>query len=45
MGAVILPLAIHYIDAGILSLVIPLGVLVVVAIWYVVFMRRGSGEA
>jgi hypothetical protein len=45
MSAIILPLAIHYIDGGILSLVIPLGVLIVVAIWYVLFLRRGSGEA
>ena len=29
---------------SILTLVLPLGVLIVVAIWYVVLWRRGTGE-
>jgi hypothetical protein len=43
--AIVLPIATKSLTGGILSLVVPLGVLVVVAIWYVVFVRRGSGEA
>jgi hypothetical protein len=45
MTALIVPIASHYLTGSILSLVIPLGILVVVAIWYVVVFRRGSGES
>jgi hypothetical protein len=38
------PIATHFLTGSILSLVLPLGVLVCVAIWYVVLWRRGSGE-
>jgi len=39
-----LPLATHFLTGSILSLVLPLGVLIIVAIWYVVLVRRGFGE-
>ena len=46
VAAMLLPLAAEHFKLGsVLSLVIPLGVLVVVWIWYTVFLRRGSGEA
>jgi hypothetical protein len=45
MTALIAPIATHYLTGSILTLVIPLGILVVVAIWYVVVFRRGSGES
>jgi hypothetical protein len=38
------PLATGFLTGSILSLVLPLGVLIVVAVWYVVLWRRGSGE-
>jgi hypothetical protein len=38
------PLAAHFLTGSILSLVLPLGVLIVVAVWYVLLWRRGSGE-
>ena len=38
------PLAAHFLTGSILSLVLPLGVLIVVAVWYVMLWRRGSGE-
>lgn len=34
----------HFTTGSVLTLVIPLGVLIVVAIWYVVLWRRGLGE-
>jgi hypothetical protein len=39
-----LPIAAHFLTGSILTLVIPLGVLIAVAIWYVVLWRRGMGE-
>jgi hypothetical protein len=39
-----LPLASHILTGSILTLVLPLGVLIVVAIWYVVMWRNGTGE-
>jgi hypothetical protein len=39
-----LPLASHFLTSSILTLVLPLGVLIIVAIWYVVMWRNGSGE-
>lgn len=37
------PLA-SYLAGSILTLAIPLGVLIVVAVWYVTLWRRGAGE-
>jgi hypothetical protein len=39
-----IPIASHFLTGSILTLVLPLGVLICVAIWYVVMFRRGSGE-
>ena len=44
MFAILTPLANHFLTGSILSLVIPLGGLIVVAIWYGVRWRRGAGE-
>jgi hypothetical protein len=38
------PLAASFLTSSILTLAVPLGVLVVVAIWYVVLWRRGERE-
>ena len=34
----------HFLTGSILTLVLPLGVLIAVAVWYVVLWRRGAGE-
>ena len=39
-----LPIADDFLTGSILSLAIPLGVLILVAIWYVVAIRHGEGE-
>jgi hypothetical protein len=39
-----IPLASHFLAGSILTLVLPLGVLILIAVWYVVLWRRGSGE-
>jgi hypothetical protein len=39
-----IPIATHFLTGAILTLVLPLGVLICVAIWYTVLFRRGSGE-
>lgn len=39
-----LPIASHFLTGGILSLVLPLGVLIAVVIWYAVIWRGGFGE-
>ena len=44
MPKLAVPLASHFLTGSILTLVLPLGVLILVAIWYVVLWRRGSGE-
>jgi hypothetical protein len=44
MSKLDIPLAAHFLTGSILSLALPLGVLIVVAIWYVAEWRRGSGE-
>ena len=44
MPKIAIPIATHFLTGSILSLVLPLGVLVCVAIWYVVLWRRGTGE-
>jgi hypothetical protein len=44
MSKIALPLASHFLTGSILTLALPLGVLILVAIWYVALWRRGSGE-
>jgi hypothetical protein len=39
-----LPVATHFLAGSILTLVLPLGVLIVVAVWYMLLMRGGFGE-
>jgi hypothetical protein len=43
LGTVIL-LAADFLAGSILSLVLPIAVVIVVAIWYVMIWRRGTGE-
>jgi hypothetical protein len=38
------PIATHFLTGSILTLAVPLGVLIAVAVWYVVVLRRGDGE-
>ena len=44
MSTILIPIANHFLTGSILSLVLPLGVLIVVAVWYSVRWRRGAGE-
>ncbi len=44
MPQINIPIASDFLAGSILTLVLPLGVLIVVAIWYVVLWRRGAGE-
>jgi len=44
MTGLALVLATRFLTASILTLVLPLGVLIVVCIWYVVAWSRGMGE-
>ena len=44
MSSISIPLAAHFLTGSILTLVMPAGVLIVVAIWYVMLWRRGTGE-
>jgi len=44
MQELTIPIATHYLTGSILTLVVPLGVLIAVAVWYVVLWRRGAGE-
>ncbi|HSZ04426.1 MAG TPA: hypothetical protein VK778_04395 [Solirubrobacteraceae bacterium] len=44
MSDLSLPIAAHLLTGSILSLVLPLGVLIVIAIWYVLLWRGGIGE-
>jgi hypothetical protein len=44
MPMISIPIAAHILTGSILTLALPLGVLIVVAIWYVVLWRRGEGE-
>jgi hypothetical protein len=41
---VAIPLAAHFLTGSILTLALPLGVLLVVACWYVLLLRGGAGE-
>jgi hypothetical protein len=38
------PMASHFLTGSILTLAMPLGALIVIAIWYVVLWLRGIGE-
>jgi hypothetical protein len=40
----VIPIASGFLTGSILTLAMPLGVLICVAVWYVVLFRRGSGE-
>jgi hypothetical protein len=44
MSSTVIPLAAHFLAGSILSLVLPIAVVIVVAIWYVTMWRRGMGE-
>jgi hypothetical protein len=44
MPEITIPIASGFLTGSILTLVLPLGVLILVAIWYVVLWRGGSGE-
>ena len=45
MPQIAVPLAAsHFLTGAILTLALPAGVFILVAIWYVVLFRRGSGE-
>jgi hypothetical protein len=44
MPKIAVPIASHFLTGSILTLVLPLGVLILVSIWYVVLWRRGIGE-
>ena len=44
MAQITVPLAAHVLTGSILTLAIPLGALIVVAIWYVLLWRSGMGE-
>jgi hypothetical protein len=44
MPEIAIPIASHFLTGSILTLVLPAGVLIAVAIWYVVLWRRGTGE-
>ncbi len=44
MPNVAVPIAAHVLTGSILTLVLPVGVFIAVAIWYVVLWRRGMGE-
>jgi hypothetical protein len=44
MPEIAIPIANDFLTGSILSLVIPLGVLILVAVWYVLLWRGGMGE-
>ena len=44
MPKIAVPIAAHFLTGSILTLAIPVGVFLAVAIWYVVLWRRGTGE-
>lgn len=44
MPNITLPMAAHMLTGSILTLAIPLGVLIVVAVWYVLLWRGDMGE-
>lgn len=44
MSSISIPVADNFLTGSVLTLVLPLGVLIVVAVWYVMLWYRGSGE-
>ncbi len=44
MPEITIPIATHFLAGSILTLVLPLGVLIVVVAWYMLLWRRGAGE-
>jgi hypothetical protein len=44
MPDIAVPIASDFLTGSILTLVLPLGLLIIVAVWYVVLWRRDSGE-
>jgi hypothetical protein len=44
MPDIAVPIASDFLTGSILTLALPLGLLIIVAVWYVVLWRRGSGE-
>ena len=44
MPQLTVPIATHFLTGSILTLALPLGVLIVVAVWYVAMLRGGAGE-
>jgi hypothetical protein len=44
MSPITIPIASGFLTGSILTLVLPLGVLILVTIWYVFMWRRGTGE-
>jgi hypothetical protein len=45
MPRIAVPIAAHFLTGSILTLAIPLGVLIAVAVWYVLLWRRDTGES
>jgi len=44
MPQIAIPVLASYLGGSILTLVLPLGVLIAVVVWYVWLWRRGAGE-
>jgi hypothetical protein len=44
MSSLEVPIAAHLLAGSILTLVLPIAVVILIAIWYVVLWRRGTGE-
>ena len=44
MAALLVPMATHFPTGSVLTLVLPLGVLIVVAIWYVILWSGKMGQ-
>jgi hypothetical protein len=44
MPEIVIPIATRFLTGSILTLVLPLGVFIAIAIWYVLMWRRGTGE-
>jgi hypothetical protein len=44
MPEIVIPIASHFLTGSILTLALPLGVFIAIAIWYVLLWRRGTGE-
>lgn len=39
-----IPIAAHFLAGSVLTLVLPLGVVIIVALWYGLLWHRGQGE-